>query len=144
MWRKSESKRIVKDAAVALWDCSERGRVAPPGIAEGIAAMNYRVAGEIEGTVSAGVGKKRFLPHLVCSWTLDPASRRLSCAWAPPTERWYVRSGRRRSWRRSCAPDSCARSPDQTIVKHGRSPQTLKKSSSTSAPSGLLPVRIIL
>jgi hypothetical protein len=46
--------------------------------------MNYRVAREIEGTVLAGVGRKHFLPHLVCSWALDPASHRLSCAWAPP------------------------------------------------------------
>jgi len=46
--------------------------------------MNYRFAREIEGRILAGLGKKQFLPHLVCSWALDPASHRLSCACAPP------------------------------------------------------------
>jgi hypothetical protein len=49
-----------------------------------MAAMTYRVASEIEETVFANVGRKVFHPHLVCSWTLDPASHRLSCVWAPP------------------------------------------------------------
>jgi hypothetical protein len=49
-----------------------------------MAAMTYRVASKIEGTVHANVGGKVLHPHLVCSWTLDPASHRLSCAWAPP------------------------------------------------------------
>jgi hypothetical protein len=49
-----------------------------------MAAMTYRVASEIAGTVFANVGRKVFHPHLVCSWTLDPASHRLSCVWAPP------------------------------------------------------------
>jgi hypothetical protein len=30
------------------------------------------------------MGRKAFHPHLTCSWTLDPASHRLSCAWAEP------------------------------------------------------------
>jgi hypothetical protein len=46
--------------------------------------MTYRVASQIEGTVFANVGRKAFHPHLVCSWTLDPASHRLSCVWGPP------------------------------------------------------------
>ena len=54
--------------------------------------MTYRIASEIEGDVYAGMradlsrdlSRKVFHPHLVCSWTLDPASHRLSCAWAPP------------------------------------------------------------
>jgi len=54
--------------------------------------MTYRVASEIKGDVCAGTradlnrdsSRKVFHPHLVCSWTLDPASHRLSCAWAPP------------------------------------------------------------
>ena len=50
--------------------------------------MTYRVAGEIEGRILAKVGEKHSLPHLVCGWTLDPASRHLSCAWAPPIGRW--------------------------------------------------------
>jgi len=35
-------------------------------------------------------GRKEFHPHLVCSWTLDPACHRLSCAWAPPIDRSHV------------------------------------------------------
>jgi hypothetical protein len=50
--------------------------------------MTYRIAGEIEGSFLASVGEKHLLPHLVCRWTLDPASRRLSCAWMAPTDRW--------------------------------------------------------
>jgi hypothetical protein len=49
--------------------------------------MTYRPSFEIAAIAFAGVGKKEFLPHLVCSWTLDPASRRLSCGWAPPADR---------------------------------------------------------
>jgi hypothetical protein len=49
-----------------------------------MAAMTYRVASQIAGTVLADLGRKVLHPHLVCSWTLDPASHRLSCAWAPP------------------------------------------------------------
>jgi hypothetical protein len=58
--------------------------VAQPALQTGMAAMTDRVASEIEGTVFANVGRKVFHPHLVCSWTLDPASHRLSCVWAPP------------------------------------------------------------
>jgi hypothetical protein len=43
--------------------------------------MTYRVAADVEGTALA-MGRKAFHPHLTCSWTLDPASQRLSCAWA--------------------------------------------------------------
>jgi hypothetical protein len=52
--------------------------------------MSYRVVSNRAGTVLAGTRAKEFLPHLVCSWTIDPASRRLSCAWAAPTERWDI------------------------------------------------------
>ena len=52
--------------------------------------MTYRVAADLEGNVFAGNRPKTFLPHLVCSWTLDPASHRLSCTWAAPIERWDV------------------------------------------------------
>jgi hypothetical protein len=45
------------------------------------------VASDIEGTPLVGMDRKAFHPHLVCSWTLDPTSRRLSCAWAEPAER---------------------------------------------------------
>jgi hypothetical protein len=54
--------------------------------------MNYRVAGEIEGRVLPSFDEKHVLPHLVCSWNLDPASRRLSCAWAAPAARWDMPS----------------------------------------------------
>jgi hypothetical protein len=46
--------------------------------------MTYQVLSNLAGTA---LGPKEFLPHLVCSWTLDPASRRLSCTWAAPAER---------------------------------------------------------
>ena len=29
---------------------------------------------------------KAFHPHLVCSWNVDPASRRLSCVWTELTD----------------------------------------------------------
>jgi hypothetical protein len=51
-------------------------------------AMTYRV--DLQGTTLAHAQAKEFLPHLVCSWTLDPASRRLSCAWAAPADGWNV------------------------------------------------------
>ncbi len=44
--------------------------------------MTYRVAADIEGTAFPAMGRKAFQPHLICSWTLDPASHRLACAWA--------------------------------------------------------------
>jgi hypothetical protein len=43
--------------------------------------MTYLVASDPAGTAR---GRTQLHPHLVCSWTLDPASHRLSCAWAPP------------------------------------------------------------
>jgi hypothetical protein len=46
--------------------------------------MTDRVAYDRTGTGYAG--RKQFHPHLVCSWKLDPSSRRLSCSWAPPAE----------------------------------------------------------
>ena len=49
--------------------------------------MTHRVASDLAGTVLA---RREFHPHLVCSWTLDPASHRLSCAWAPPAAGWDV------------------------------------------------------
>jgi hypothetical protein len=52
--------------------------------------MTYRVASDRAGRVLAGTRAKEFLPHLVCSWTLDPASHRLSCAWAAPADRWDI------------------------------------------------------
>jgi hypothetical protein len=52
--------------------------------------MTYRVASDLEGSIFTGNRPKAFLPHLVCSWTLDPASHRLSCAWAAPIERWDI------------------------------------------------------
>jgi hypothetical protein len=54
--------------------------------------MTYRVASDLAGTVLAGTPTKEFTPHLVCSWTLDPASHRLSCVWATPVVRWEVAS----------------------------------------------------
>jgi hypothetical protein len=48
--------------------------------------MTYRVACDIEGTALVGMDRKAFYPHLVCNWTLDPASHRLSCAWTKPVE----------------------------------------------------------
>ena len=52
--------------------------------------MNYQVGSRLAGTTLAGRPAKEFLPHLVCRWTIDPASRRLSCAWATPTEQWDI------------------------------------------------------
>jgi hypothetical protein len=49
--------------------------------------MTYRVASDPAGTA---LGRTELHPHLVCSWTLDPASYRLSCAWAPPVAGWDV------------------------------------------------------
>jgi hypothetical protein len=49
--------------------------------------MAYRVASDLKGIIFAGKRPKAFLPHLVCSWKLDPASHRLSCAWSAPTDR---------------------------------------------------------
>lgn len=49
--------------------------------------MTYRVASDPAGTA---LGRTELHPHLVCSWTLDPASHRLSCAWAPPAAGWDV------------------------------------------------------
>jgi hypothetical protein len=49
--------------------------------------MIYRVASDPAGTA---LGHTELHPHLVCSWTLDPASHRLSCAWAPPAAGWDV------------------------------------------------------
>jgi hypothetical protein len=87
MWRSSGPKRIVNDAAIAC-GVRKQGRVSPPTSQPGIAAMTYRPSFETAATPLAGIGKREFLPHLVCSWTLDPASRRLSCGWAPPADRW--------------------------------------------------------
>jgi hypothetical protein len=50
--------------------------------------MNYRAASTLAGTALADTQAKDVLPHLVCRWSIDPASRRLSCAWATPTEHW--------------------------------------------------------
>ncbi len=47
--------------------------------------MNYRVVSDPVGTALCRTAPR---PHLVCSWTLDPASHRLSCAWAPPAASW--------------------------------------------------------
>jgi len=47
--------------------------------------MTYRVAADPAGTA---LGRTELHPHLLCSWTLDPASHRLSCAWAPPAAGW--------------------------------------------------------
>jgi hypothetical protein len=52
--------------------------------------MTYRVISDLEGTALADARATQFLPHLVCSWTLDPASRRLSCAWAAPADGWNI------------------------------------------------------
>jgi hypothetical protein len=30
--------------------------------------------------------RRAFHPHLVCSWNIDPASRRLSCVWTELTD----------------------------------------------------------
>jgi hypothetical protein len=63
-----------------------------PHCRQGSQAMTYRVASDITGTVLAGMGRRVFRPHLICSWTLDPASQRLSCAWAAPVEELDVAS----------------------------------------------------
>jgi hypothetical protein len=49
--------------------------------------MTYRVASDPAGTA---LGRTELHPHLVRSWSLDPASHRLSCAWAPPAVGWEV------------------------------------------------------
>jgi hypothetical protein len=50
--------------------------------------MNYRFASNLAGTALAGTPARDVLPHLVCSWTIDPTSRRLSCVWSVPTVHW--------------------------------------------------------
>jgi hypothetical protein len=52
--------------------------------------MNYRFASNLAGTALASPSTRNVLPHLVCSWTIDPASRRLSCVWAVPTVHWDI------------------------------------------------------
>ena len=52
--------------------------------------MNYRFASNLAGTALAGTPARDVLPHLVCSWTIDPASRRLSCVWSVPAAQWDV------------------------------------------------------
>jgi hypothetical protein len=52
--------------------------------------MNYRFASNFAGTALASPPARDVLPHLVCSWTIDPASRRLSCVWATPTDHWNM------------------------------------------------------
>ena len=47
---------------------------------EGFRSMSYRLAAE-RGALAA---RKEVYPHLLCRWSLDPASHRLLCAWAPP------------------------------------------------------------
>jgi hypothetical protein len=84
-------KHIIKECTGNITDSYERPDCSARFRGR-IGVMTYLVAGEIEGRVLASVGERHFLPHLVCSWTLDPASRRLSCAWAPPTGRWDVPS----------------------------------------------------
>jgi hypothetical protein len=37
------------------------------------------------GLLSEHGPRKAFHPHLVCSWNVDPASRRLSCVWTELT-----------------------------------------------------------
>ena len=49
--------------------------------------MTYQVAPDLAETA---LGRKEFHLHLVCNWTLDPTSQRLSCAWAPPAAGWDV------------------------------------------------------
>ncbi|HEY6256916.1 MAG TPA: hypothetical protein VIY51_14100 [Xanthobacteraceae bacterium] len=63
--------------------------------------MMYRAAADLAGTAYADNRPKVFLPHLVCSWTLDPASQRLSCAWAAPVQGWDVTFSRIASTRLS-------------------------------------------
>jgi hypothetical protein len=50
--------------------------------------MKYGIASDLGG--AAYVDHRSKVPHLVCSWTLDPASHRLSCAWAAPSEGWDI------------------------------------------------------
>jgi len=52
--------------------------------------MNYRVASNLAATFLADPQAKPVLPHLICTWTIDPASRRLSCAWGTPTDQWEI------------------------------------------------------
>jgi hypothetical protein len=52
----------------------------------GIRIMAIRVIADCAGVAD----RQEFHPHLVCSWTLDPASDRLSCAWAPPAADWEM------------------------------------------------------
>jgi hypothetical protein len=65
-----------------LREISASGQVAPSAYAGKDMTMTYRLASNLTGVVAQD--RKEFLPHLVCSWRLDPASRRLWCAWAPP------------------------------------------------------------
>jgi hypothetical protein len=45
--------------------------------------MRYRIAADR----GAQADRKEVYPHLLCRWSLDPASHRLLCAWAPPANR---------------------------------------------------------
>jgi hypothetical protein len=85
-------KHIVNDAALSrggmLGAAPRRQR--RPGYEPRKPTMTYRVVSNLAGTALADPQAKEFLPHLVCSWTLDPASRRLSCAWAPPVDGWIA------------------------------------------------------
>ena len=49
-------------------------------------AMNHLFAPNRGAAVMGApfTDRKNAYPHLTCSWSLDPASCRLSCTWAPP------------------------------------------------------------
>ncbi len=52
--------------------------------------MSYRTPADRTGSAYAELRRTGLRPHLVCSWTLDPVSQRLSCAWAAPSEAWDI------------------------------------------------------
>lgn len=52
--------------------------------------MSYRMPDDRAGSAYAELRRTGLRPHLVCSWTLDPVSRRLACAWVAPSEAWDI------------------------------------------------------
>jgi len=47
--------------------------------------MIARTVPKIERTITQRGERHPRSPHLVCTWKVDPASKRLCCVWAAPT-----------------------------------------------------------
>jgi hypothetical protein len=48
--------------------------------------MTAWIAPEGDETTTERRKRRPPVPHLVCMWEIDPASKRLSCVWASPAQ----------------------------------------------------------